>query len=309
MREPIHEYHSGERTAQGLAGLGEEAEQVRGIVGTTIPQAAQAFLADRRVVYLAAADEHGRVWATFLAGSQGFTRAVADDRIRLTARPSTGDPLAPALARPTKAGLLAIDPEKRRRMRLNGRMRPEDGGLSLEADEVYANCPKYIQQRTIEHVEAQPASGGDAAATRTQELTDGHRRLIAAADTFFIATRSGAGDADCSHRGGNPGFVHVVDRTTLRFPDYVGNAMLMTLGNLLEDPGAGLLLVDWGTGTTLQLTGTATIDWSPANDLPGSQRSVTFHVEAAVERPHAMPLLWSAPSYSKHNPMLVPDLG
>lgn len=87
-------------------------------------------------------------------------------------------------------------------MRINGLAGPTAGGLRLTAEQVYSNCPKYIQRRDLESVRP-----------------DGPAR---------VAT------------------VH----NTLVWPDYRGNAMMMTLGNLAQNPAAGLLFVDWSTGTT-----------------------------------------------------------
>jgi predicted pyridoxine 5'-phosphate oxidase superfamily flavin-nucleotide-binding protein len=82
---------------------------------------------------------------------------------------------------------------------------------------------------------------------------------IAAADTFFIASWHPAGGADASHRGGRPGFVEVRDERTLEFPDYPGNNMFNTLGNLAGHPRAGLLFADFERGDLLQLTGRARV--------------------------------------------------
>ncbi len=78
----------------------------------------------------------------------------------------------------------------------------------------------------------------------------------------------------------------VLSSTLLRWPDYAGNAMLTTLGNLQEDTSAGLLFVDWSTGSTLQLTGDAVVVW-------GTERSVEFAVRDVVEIDGASPLTWA----------------
>jgi predicted pyridoxine 5'-phosphate oxidase superfamily flavin-nucleotide-binding protein len=84
-------------------------------------------------------------------------------------------------------------------------------------------------------------------ATRT-ESNGKQQRLIREADTFFIASSHRDGGADASHRGGNPGFVHVLNETKLIWPDYSGNGMFQTLGNLAIDPRAGLLFMDFESG-------------------------------------------------------------
>src|ERR1041384_5691157 len=99
---------------------------------------------------------------------------------------------------------------------------------------------------------------------------------ISRADTFFIGSRHAEGGVDASHRGGQPGFVQCIDERTLEFPDYAGNRMFQTLGNLVLDPTAGLLFVDFERGHTLQIAGAVTIEWSPGNgQFPGAERIVT----------------------------------
>jgi predicted pyridoxine 5'-phosphate oxidase superfamily flavin-nucleotide-binding protein len=225
-------------------------------------------------------------------------------------------------------GVLAVDFSARRRLRLNGRVRcAADGALELHADQVYANCPKYIQARHVIDAAdgpespashdapgraARAAAPGASARRWGTALTDAQRALVEAADTFVIATRHPGAGADCSHRGGLPGFVAVersagrdgrtVDRLTL--PDYAGNAMFNTLGNLAADPRAGLLFVDFARGTLLHITGRAATDWDPAHAAarPGAERLVTFAVEHVLERPHALPLHFRFGGYSPFNP-------
>ena len=109
---------------------------------------------------------------------------------------------------------------------------------------------------------------------RTAELSSQHQRLIARADTFFIATDHPESGADISHRGGNPGFVRIVDSRRLAIPDYSGNNMFNTLGNIVANPRVGLLFIGFESGRTLQLTGRATIDWDSAraSTLAGAAR-------------------------------------
>jgi predicted pyridoxine 5'-phosphate oxidase superfamily flavin-nucleotide-binding protein len=141
------------------------------------------------------------------------------------------------------------------------------------------------------------------------ELTAEQRRVIDTADTFFVASTSTAGDADASHRGGNPGFVRSLSADRIQWPDYEGNTMLMTLGNLTVNPAAGLVFIDWQRGATVQLTGTATVNWSAhaAARFPGAERTVEFRVTKVIQIDHAEDALsWSAPQYSRFNPPVAP---
>ncbi|MER5476123.1 pyridoxamine 5'-phosphate oxidase family protein [Streptomyces sp. NPDC002734] len=293
-------YHHGELAVQERAGLAAQAAFSLGGIGDTVPPVARAFLAEQPMIVLGAADEAGRIWATLLTGPAGFLR-VPDPRT-LVVRASPGDPLAGAFAdgRTVRVGLIAVEPATRRRMRVNGRAGRDGDELRVALDQVIANCPKYLQKRQMEgRAHARPR-----AAVTTAALTAAQQAAITAADTFFVATASGRGDADASHRGGNPGFVQVLSPTLLRWPDYVGNAMFLTLGNLHLRPEAGLLFPDWGTGALLHLTGTARTVWdgSGTDRHPGAQRLVEFSVAEVREVAEGSPLRWSAPQYSRFNP-------
>ncbi len=135
-------------------------------------------------------------------------------------------------------------------------------------------------------------------------LSTAQQLLVSTADTFFVATAGPDGRTDASHRGGNPGFLRVLGPDRLRWPDYAGNNMFMTLGNLEFDPRAGLLVPDWETGGALLITGEARTDWSDpaAAGLPGAERVVDLTVTGVVELADATPLSWTEPEYSPANP-------
>ncbi|MCP9958933.1 pyridoxamine 5'-phosphate oxidase family protein [Streptomyces sudanensis] len=304
-------YHSGEIAVQQRAGLATQADFSLGGIGETIPPIAVEFLAEQPMIVLGGADPAGRIWATQLTGAPGFLRVPDPRTLVIDALPSPEDPLAGTLGAasgggpgdPVRVGMIAIEPATRRRMRINGRARRDGGGLRVDLDQVIANCPKYLQKRS--HHTA--AAGEDASARTTADgtaLTPAQQRTVSAADTFFVATASDRGDADASHRGGNPGFVQVVSPTLLRWPDYVGNAMFLTLGNLMLNPAAGILFPDWRTGAALHLSGTARTVWDEDEiaRVPGAQRLVEFSVEAVREVSAASPLRWTDPVYSRFNP-------
>ncbi|MFI5810861.1 pyridoxamine 5'-phosphate oxidase family protein [Streptomyces sp. NPDC051643] len=289
-------YHSGSRAVQDRVGVRDLADHVGQAVGQGIRPVAAAFLEQQPMLVAGAADPAtGAVWASLLTGPPGFVRATGVRQISVTGRPSEDDPLAAALAAEgTLVGTIALDPRTRRRMRLNGRSRPTAGGFAVEADRVFANCPKYLQRReSYETVGRRPGE-----ARRSGGFSPRQRALVEAADTFFLATVHAHG-ADASHRGGNPGFVHADGPSELRWRDYPGNSMFLTLGNLEADPRAGLLFLDWTSGTVLRLTGTARAAYAP-----DGERTVRFTVTGVVETPEGSPLRWSPPEYSPANPSL-----
>ena len=91
-------------------------------------------------------------------------------------------------------------------------------------------------------------------------IDDADRAFIEARDMFFLATADADGKPQCSYKGGEPGFVRVVDERTLAFPNYDGNGMYLTMGNLIANPHVGLLFLDFEGRRRLRLEGTASID-------------------------------------------------
>ncbi|MFE2420992.1 pyridoxamine 5'-phosphate oxidase family protein [Streptomyces hokutonensis] len=289
-------YHAGSRAVQDRAGVRDIADHVGQIIGQGIKPVAAAFLELQPLLILGAADPTtNRVWASPLTGPPGFVRATGPHRISVTGGPRPTDPLTPALtgARDLPVGTIALDPRTRRRMRVDGRLRSTARGFAIEAERVFSNCPKYIQRRESYETVADRAP---APSQHGGELTPAQAEFIASSDTFFLATVHEHG-ADASHRGGNSGFVQAVSPHELTWQDYAGNAMFLSLGNLHADPRAGLLFLDWNTGTTLQLTGKARTEFGQ-----DGERRVRFTLDEAVETPGALPLRWSPPEYSPANP-------
>src|SRR5271166_134523 len=90
-----------------------------------------------------------------------------------------------------------------------------------------------------------------------EQITDDDRAFIERMDLFFLATADAAGRPNCSYKGGDPGFVRVVDPLTLVFPNYDGNGMYISLGNTAENPHVGLLFIDFENQKRLRVNGSA----------------------------------------------------
>lgn len=281
---PTHpgEVYVQRRSGFDRAGLGSAG------MGVRLPEVARQFLAQQCMLLIGGADAAGDLWASPLYGPPGFLRAEGEREVIADAVPAAGDPLHGAFTTPSPVGALVLEPATRRRMRINGTGRDQDGRLIIAADQVFANCPKHITPREV-HGEVHagpPAAAGD-------RLSAEQRRFIDGADTFFIATSADGHGVDVSHRGGDPGFVLTRDAGTLSWPELRGNAMYMTLGNLHLQPRCGLLFVDWtGARPALRLTGRASIDWDPARvaEHPGAERMIDFVVDRVVETPGPVPV-------------------
>ncbi len=94
----------------------------------------------------------------------------------------------------------------------------------------------------------------------TDTIDEDDQAFIEAADMVFLATADAEGRPQCSYKGGDPGFVRVLDRQTIAFPSWDGNGMFMSAGNVLCNPHVGLLFIDFERQTRLRLNGVASID-------------------------------------------------
>jgi len=113
-------------------------------------------------------------------------------------------------------------------------------------------------------------------------FTEEDRTFIESRPLFFLATADAQGRPDCSYKGGVPGFVRVVDPHTLAFPNYDGNGMFKSLGNILLNPHVGLLFIDFERPNRLRVNGTATVqeDDPLRSGFPGAQLIVRVRADA-----------------------------
>ncbi len=302
-------YHEGELAIQRRAHESNIAERNGVVIKDTIIGGALPFIRQQPMAALGSQDKEGRLWASLVFGNPGFLDPASDARsLRILLREADRQPadsLWRNIAIHPGIGMLVIELGSRRRLRINGRavsIRADQ--VLMEIDEAYPNCPKYIQRRHVRRL----ASVGSFAAGDAQHgaAFDPERTaLIRRADTFFVATAHASRGTDASHRGGHPGFVKVLDETTLRIPDYRGNSMFNTLGNLALNPAAGLVFPDFENRRILQLTGTAEILWDQADaagESGGTGRFWHFHSEYWVETRLPGSITSEFLDYSPYNP-------
>jgi len=113
-------------------------------------------------------------------------------------------------------------------------------------------------------------------------FTDDDRAFIEQRDMFFLASVDATGQPTCSYKGGDPGFVRVIDDRTLVFPNYDGNGMYLSMGNLAATHRVGLLFIDFAGQDRIRVEGTATIAFD--DPLLPSYPEAQFIVRVKVER-------------------------
>ncbi len=115
-----------------------------------------------------------------------------------------------------------------------------------------------------------------------EHITDDDRAFIERLDMFFLATADRAGRPNCSYKGGDPGFVRVIDPQTLVFPNYDGNGMYLSMGNAVENPNVGLLFIDFENQKRLRVNGVAQI--AAASTVEPPYAEAQFVVKLAVHQ-------------------------
>ena len=300
-------FHEGELAVQSLAGESQMAERNGVIIANRIIGGARPFLQQQSMAVFGSRDQEDSLWCSIIFGNPGFMRS--DDGYALDLDLSQvavqeKDPLWANIEVNSAAGMLAIDLATRRRIRINGLLsRPRENSLRLDVQEAYPNCPKYITRRQLRTVSTELTEG--LPDTTGATLGPDQQGTLTQADALFIATAHPARGADASHRGGAPGFIEVLDDRTLRIPDYSGNSMFNTLGNLRVNARAGIIVPDFERGRTLQLTGTAEILWNqdnPADRTGGTHRFLAFRITHWLELPLPAGVKTEFLDYSPFNP-------
>jgi predicted pyridoxine 5'-phosphate oxidase superfamily flavin-nucleotide-binding protein len=143
-------------------------------------------------------------------------------------------------------------------------------------------------------------------------ITEDDREFISARDMLFLATADRDGHPQCSYKGGDPGFVRVLDERTIAFPSYDGNGMYLSAGNIVSNAHIGILFIDFEGQKRLRLSGIATQTDDMLDEFPGAQFvwrvKVTevfpncpryIHKYQLVERSHFVPRAEEAPPVPK----------
>ena len=298
LYDPDMIFHEGEIAIQEKDGSREAVNRfAHRMVRPFMPDQHREFFAMLPFVVIGMLDGNGRPWITISTGNPGFMQSPDERTLEIGATPLLADELGCALLAGDKIGLLGIELPTRRRNRMNGRIITSDAqGISVRVDQSFGACPKYIQTRDVQLHDGETSQRQSP--VRSEAIGPEAKEIIERVDTFFISSRTcGVNDdprsgVDASHRGGRPGFVHVIDDRTLVFPDFFGNRMFNTLGNIEADGRVGLVFTDFDTGDAAFATGTAEIIWDKerVGKFAGAERLVDVRVQEVVVARSVLPL-------------------
>jgi NAD(P)H-flavin reductase len=314
-----------------------KAMKVPNMDNPTVPMLSPQLANHSRVVPLIAIgtlDKQGRPWTTLWGGEKGISQPIAQGILGIRSQVVTHhDPVVEELVGKEGDGTvvreegvgrmvsgLTIDLETRKRTKLFGRM--VAGALTLREDEAtdsqqsiaevqlvlkieqsLGNCPKYLNKKHIE-----PAVSNPELVSDSPQLPQRALDLLSKADLFFLSSANNDLDMDTNHRGGPAGFVRVMSNeasgAVLCYPEYSGNRLYQTLGNLKVNPALGICVPDFDTGDMLYLTGTTEVLIGPAaaSILPRSNLAVKITVTSARFVATALPFRGTAGELSPYNP-------
>lgn len=305
-------FHSGELAAQDKAGTRGIAAELSVGKSDSLNFSANhdAFLAAQSFAVISSVDmDSGRVWVTPLFAKEGDLSAVSESEISLSVDCIPEGDVLRNVASKAPLSLLGIDLNRRIRHRISGyAIAPSnkaDTRLHFQVNEYSPNCPKYINRRELVPDTDNPDSVVKHAIRHERStLTESDKAFIQSMDTLWIGSYAPEAGADCNHRGGKPGFIRVTSPTTIEWPEYRGNGMFFTSGNLESYDRAGVTFVDFETGSMIQMTGRAVVDWNYDGQYEGATRLMKFDIEHLVRIDQVTTHRWTRIDYSPYNPVI-----
>ncbi|KAL8674592.1 MAG: hypothetical protein Q9168_001035 [Polycauliona sp. 1 TL-2023] len=293
------EWHDGEASMQKLLRVPYQENPTSPFL---TPHAAR-LLPRVPLLALGTLDGAGRPWTTLLGGGPGFVRPLGQSIVGIkTPVDPLHDPVIDILLRaqskehgntnPIVSGL-AIDLATRSRIKLAGRLaagalgeastqlsaKVVEAQIVIKVDQSLGNCPKYLNKKNVVPTLPEPVLASSKLPLPIEAIN-----LLARADVFFISSSHGHRTMGTNHRGGSAGFCRVITNdqagTVLVYPEYSGNRLYQTLGNLQTTPRAGILVPDFESGDVLYLTGTTEIlvGKEAADLLPRSNLAIKVKV-------------------------------
>jgi hypothetical protein len=324
-------WHSGERTVQGMLGVSTASRP--NPTSLEFPPTHGARIASNHLLSIGALDDESRPWSTIWGGQRGFANRIAKGVLEI--RTLVGcqyDPVAQALldsttrgepARPVRTehklmSGLSIDFDSRDRVKVMGKLLTgeardhsndmEEIHLAMAVQESTGNCPKYINKRDVRTHVPSPHLVSDSL-----PLPQGAVDLIHKTDLIFISSTDGY-SMDTNHRGGPAGFMRVASNeaagvdgsggVVLVYPEYTGNRLYQSLGNLYLNPKIGITVPDFETSDVLYMTGTAQLllGEQATTVMPHCKLALQIRVQAARFVANSLPFRGSLTEMSPYAP-------
>ncbi|KAK0739125.1 hypothetical protein B0T21DRAFT_382239 [Apiosordaria backusii] len=332
--EQVKGWHDGERAVHTLLRVPTSSRENPTNVGLSRSHGDRVSASP--LIAIGALDDQGRPWTSIWGGKRNFARQISQDRLVMASLvDESHDPVIKSLGLDRLAdgelgqtsgdkaiSALSIDLESRDRVKLAGKMvvgalvrRPNSEAVSevqlgFQVEESLGNCPKYLNKKVIRAHLPSPQL-----VSASLPLPEEAISLLAKADLFFLSSTNGQ-TMDTNHRGGPPGFMRVISNSdpsargnsgvVLIYPEYSGNRLYQTLGNLHTNPLIGIAIPDFDTSDVLYLTGTTQllVGDSAAAYLTHTKLAVKITVHSAIFVKDSLPFRGTPGEFSPYNPPL-----
>ncbi len=297
-------FHKGELEVQQKMNVQNIAVKVGNSINHQIIGGAIPFIESQSTFVVNSEDDQGNHWTSLLVGTLGFIHVPTNSTFEINIDALASDKhdvFFENIKHQKNIGCIFIELASTKRYRVNGIVtKITSSKIFIRVTEAYPNCPKYIQQRGINNV----LSTQKPLQTVDKKLPTHLIELIKNSDTFFIG--SGVDDKkDASHRGGKTGFIEVLNPKTLKIPEYVGNSLYNTLGNIAINPNTGLLFIDFSNNSVLQLNGKATILYHQNSEKDKLHTDTglfwTFEIEQYIYTQNHHVIDWDFKAFSRFN--------
>ncbi|MFI6347336.1 pyridoxamine 5'-phosphate oxidase family protein [Streptomyces sp. NPDC050560] len=294
-------FHPGELDAQKRAGHTAEAEDLGPVVKPFLAEGGRSLVLCARIAVAATVGRDGSPVLSLLVAEAGEFGALGASGLTLPrSAVAPGDALFDRLRWDRRIGLVFLDPHTRRRFRVNGEVvDSRHNPLEVSILEAFPNCKKYLVRQQLVP-SARPAA---TAATQGRSITRADAALLCRASLVFVGSGNPGGQLDAATRSGDPGFIREVAPNTFEIPDFAGNAMYQTIGNLLLEPRVSVGFVCGQEFVVF--TGSATVHWKDeAERAGGNGRFWRFTPLSWRRVPLPAPVELSGGERSRHTPVL-----
>jgi PPOX class probable FMN-dependent enzyme len=266
-----------------------------------LDQHCETLLACSAVAVVGYTDHRGDRRVAAIGGEPGFSAAESDGCLGLP----VPDDAAPG----TAASTLFLLPGWRETLRINGRLDPRRA-QALVVEEAFVHCGKAVIRSSLWD---EPASQPELVPDSGRAPLDASVRAFIASSPFVVLTSDdGSGSADASPKGDPPGFIHVLDDTTLAIPDRRGNRRTDTFHNILEEPELALLALVPGDDRVLEVVGTARVTddelLRSAMAMKGRTPHAALVLEVRTTRLTSCPAISAAGLWDQANHVSVDEL-
>lgn len=300
-------YQEGQLALQKKTGEEEIAQRRLAMIQPFIHERSIPFIEKQIFAFLGSEDKDGNLWLSLMIGKKGFISVPSLHEVKLDLNKvvtSREDIVFANIKTKPTVGLLFHQAAKRARYKAWGIASEKDNQLSFDIKMGYKSCPKHIQKERIALPEDSKTLVPEY--TKGTVLGSSEKEWIISSHTFFVSTQAKNGAVESAHRGGNPGFIEILEDGQLRIPDYFGNSIYTTLGNIYDIPKAALLFVDYEKGETLQLSGSAALqfDQNSEKDMHKSGdtgRFWTFETKQWIRTANHHQMNAEFVDFSKHN--------